>query len=344
MDLSNVVIILGAGAHVPYGFPTGQGLKDVILDLNISAKGISHKDVMLNALDKNLKIKMKICELVDDSRFISEEFSPMPHGTKEYYEILTKEVDSFIDRFAKSSTSSIDYFISRNGASAEDKFIGQAVIGATLNYYEENVPIGYQKTNWIQTLINKYVRDDHKHFFDKPPKFITFNYDRLLEHYLISHLIYHHNFSEKNAIDKVNQLEIIHIYGSLGECKRESFSKFSHKDISKIDIVRGADSRKIEETIDQVLHDAKKIYIFGFGYDEHNTKLLFGRLSANNGGGQKREIISTCHNLGNIEKNRLLKLFKSPIDVEFLKEDINDIIFSVRTFESIKSTSSTIQL
>ncbi len=348
MDLSNIVIILGAGAHVPYGFPTGKELKDTILKLNIDSKTISHKteiaDYRRNETKSNF-LKQRICQLICDSDFLKEEYD-LERGSNKYDLTVKAEVESFIDRFAKSHTSSIDYFISRPKASNADKFIGKALIGVVLGYHEENANVGYQESNWIQTIINNYIRDDYQSFFKKPPTIITFNYDRLFEYYLLTHLTRHHELSEEAGVGLIEGLKILHVYGSLGEFKKENITRFHHGLIKNIDIVRGQQDTEIEDSIFEKIYHSSKVYIFGFGYDSLNTKLLFKKISGFDDKDFHVNFISSSRKLSEVDKNRLRDLFPSSDCVKFYENEIDTIISEIDPFERKikKFASSTIPL
>lgn len=135
---------------------------------------------------------------------------------------LGKALDNFLDSFAKSQVYSIDAFLAKfsdEHASEESQNkiteIGKVVLIYFISRYENQTPIGYHKFDWIQFLINEYLKDKDTRtsFFKNPPKFYTFNYDRILERSLMNHLINFHFLEEDTAVQMIKDLKITHIYG-----------------------------------------------------------------------------------------------------------------------------------
>lgn len=344
-SLANVTLIIGAGAHVPYDFPTGEELKTTILNLNLHARTVnaeSSVEMYADEFKKYKFMKRKVCQLIIESKYFESQLA-----NRNLIQLVNDKVRNFIERFAQSHNITIDYFISRNGAPEEDQFLGKILIGTVLSYYESETRMGYQSYNWIQELINKYIRNDCNNFFNHPPNIVTFNYDRLFEQYLITHLVSHHHKTATEAIDLINSLPIIHVYGSLGKCNSTSFSEFTHERVNDIDVVRGQKNTKIEKRISEALWKSEKIYVLGFGFDDHNTSLLFSQLS--NGMRKKpseqKQIICSCFNLSNREMGKLELMFPSQIKIDWKEnEDIYTIISKSEPLDSpfIKPRKATV--
>lgn len=54
-------------------------------------------------------------------------------------------------------------------------------------------------------------------FFSAGPKIYTFNYDNLFERLLYGHLTTYHELSAEEAIEKIEKLNVIHVYGDIGD-------------------------------------------------------------------------------------------------------------------------------
>lgn len=333
MDFSKIAFVIGAGAHSPYGFPTGGELKDIILNLNLEASDIGYREVH-ERVTKSKVLKYKVCKLLFETSHI-DNFLNMPRSEEGFEKYFVGEINSFIDRFAHSQTSSIDYFISRKGASEIEKIIGKALIGVIINHFEVNHAIGY-KSDWIQSLINNYIRDDYESFFKNPPSIITFNYDRLLEHSLLLHLIHHHGLAPQRASDLIGELRVMHIYGSLDKTYNEKISTFDSGNLTDIDVVRGQNGTQRENEIFDLLVKSTKVYVLGFGYDELNTKLVFDKLSMSGWDGMGHRIVSSSHGLSKIHEQKLRGKFKST-DIYFHKNSISEILGTIEPPE--KETS-----
>src|SRR5690606_2880183 len=127
-----------------------------------------------------------------------------------------------LDTFAGSQVYSIDAFLAKYiGNHSEDDVlvkIGKVVLIYNIAKYENITPIGYHNFNWIQFIINHYLKDPESRdlFFKKPPIIYTFNYDRIFERSILKHLVDFHSINKKDATEMVKSLKIKHIYGDLG--------------------------------------------------------------------------------------------------------------------------------
>lgn len=173
------VLVLGAGASMPYGFPSGGGLKDRILDI------------------QNTSGAKQIYELGFDAG----------------------ELGSFQRRFQASHLASIDRFLqhcpdySPLGKSCiaaciranEQQFLGKFLdSSAALN-------------DWYPLLWNAIADVSENDFHRNRLKIITFNYDRSLEIFLSFAYASTYGIELAPASFKLRQtVEILHVYGDLG--------------------------------------------------------------------------------------------------------------------------------
>lgn len=118
-------------------------------------------------------------------------------------------------------------------------------------------------------------------------KFITFNYDRSLEYFLFETCRATFNINHTEAYKLVQELNIIHLYGSLLEdpknlettFTRSPYGKsFSDEEVyqlsEKIDFMRISSPSLKDYTITDIIEDAKNIVFLGFGFDEFNLSKL----------------------------------------------------------------------
>jgi hypothetical protein len=129
--------------------------------------------------------------------------------------------------------------------------------------------------------------------------FVTFNYDRTLEHFLLVRLVNSFGIPTKLAIEKAKMFNTIHVYGSLGE--------FSTAVLSRKDATTGGRSpqqftpREFQEAAnsirlmyddrlsDELIADAKEeiasaevVCFLGFGFDPDNISRLELNTRCNN--------------------------------------------------------------
>ena len=278
MRKQNTVFILGAGASVPYGFPTSKGLRKDIID-NFSRRyspfipqGDAHKD--------------------------SVKRNQITH------------VNEFKRYFNLSSIFSIDYFIARNPRFID--FGKDAIILHLLEFKKNSKFRQHTKiehSDWYSFLYNYMISEARSaNSFSKISNnhlsFLTFNYDRSLEHFLIESLS--HSFENIHE-DDIEQIllnnSIYHIYGSISDLPSKNSKgleyggnvDFKELSILQQNILTIGDKFKINDDILDIIYEADRIFFLGFGFDKIN--LINLRISQNLRPNQK--IYATVYGLNN---------------------------------------------
>jgi hypothetical protein len=204
MISKKTVFILGAGAHIPYGFPSGKELMRNVVDQLML--GIRDADLSLRTLPQRGDVNINI--------------------------VQQKNIEKFIESLNQAGQASIDAFINANQHMTGFDVIGKAGIAQAILDSEAKFLIakGANKDNqfdWFEYLFEKMSDGVSKanHFLrDNNVSFITFNYDRLLEHKFFNAL--KHSFNPENdrtVLDMVKAIPIYHVYGSLGDYDSNSF-------------------------------------------------------------------------------------------------------------------------
>lgn len=297
---NKTIFVLGAGASEPFEYPIGKALK----------KKLCHELSALNI-----------------ARLLASE--------KDEIDDYVYTITTFQDNFHKSAENSIDLFLKYN---PEFKELGKKLIAATLLPIENQDILldSYNKRNWYILFWNLI-----EHSFEKIDKhnihFITFNYDRSLEHFLITAL--YHSYSGKKSMEdcakKINSIDIIHVYGYLAPLPWQSEScnrPYISQSITKRDLEnavqnlfiigeeRKSDAQlsKLNE-IKSLISEAVYIYFLGFGYDEENLSILGDNFSNVN------HVWGTCLGLGEVKRNNAIKLItnKGINDTLYLLDDVN---------------------
>jgi len=228
------VLILGAGASKPYGFPLGGELRD---------------DVIKISQDK-----------------VGFESIKMLQGTDFEIDFF----DSFINNLSKSDFSSVDAFLENRANWVE---VGKLSIAYKLILYERNLklfPPNQPKDHWYETLWQKLKAPSWQKFKQNQLNIITFNYDRSLEHYLSTILNNNYDVSKSTIL---KSLPIIHVHGDLGPFKNYSMHSpaIIKEAADSIKIVHESDNSSEEfQVADKILMGAKKILFIGFGYHPQN--------------------------------------------------------------------------
>jgi len=194
-------------------------------------------------------------------------------------------VKSFQESLFFSATTSVDAFLEHR----YDEFldIGKLSIARVLTKYEAPKAL-FEVYDWYQYLFDLMNAPFDK-FGSNKVSFITFNYDRSLEHFFITALKNKYGKSEEECAEKLKSIPIIHVYGLLDYLpwEKPDGREYNNKYSGNFDIMRktGNKIKIIHEKGDierdpefnrahSLIEDAKKIYFLGFGYDSTNIKRL----------------------------------------------------------------------
>ncbi len=260
MIKDRTVFILGAGASAPYGYPVGKDLRKEI---------ISHyPGDCQHYLERKARVKSLIPQEVAKAR-------------------------RFAEMFDKSGTESIDLFLAINPEFMQDgkrAIIFRILIAEGRSRFREAMEEPNQ--DWYTYLLKKLTegltkKDDYKHFCENNVAFITFNYDRSLEHFMYDALINRFNGIDPGEIRKqIGELPVIHIFGQVAGLDWQDMpSKIEYRrDVGLIDVEKLIEGLHIVHEEGQegpellearrLIADAEHIFFLGIGYAEENLKVL----------------------------------------------------------------------
>lgn len=337
-NLNELTFIIGAGAHVPYGFPTGERFLDDIK--------MMHPEFLQSYLSNDQKVKERhemlnsffeeeIVKLIVDSGLVYSSLSAKP--TRSIHDEVRSYCLDFIKDLGESGVSSIDTFLSMYINKKRDKnyeLIGKALIYGLIFLYERDNPISFTKHNWIHLIIKRYLntREEVEHFFSNPPGIITFNYDNFFERVLFGNLTKYHGYSEQESLNFLKKLNIIHVYGSCDSvytknCKE--IEKFKTA-ISKL-LVIGEERRSSMdlESIQKAILKSKSIYFLGYGFHYLNNKILFDFPEWQNSD-NKGILYSTNIGLSSYEQSKITEDIGCSIGFSFI-----DNVYEIDSFTII---------
>ena len=297
MITEETVFILGAGASKPYGYPTGKELRNYICNNFIN-------------------------DYLDSTK--------LPHHSSQIHKI-----EEIINAFSKSNNKSIDLFLTRH---PEYEDLGKKIITFSIikNEISSKNPekLMNDQEDWFSELFELLTDEltepvSYNRILENDISFITFNYDRSLEHFLFESL----NNSFKNIDAKeiakvILQISIIHVYGKITDLPWEDSNQFKgYRDFkleycadyaNNINVIYS--SRVDEERITRaktLIKDADRIFFLGFGFAKENLDIL--NIKGNINGNQK--IYGTAYGLS---KNEILK--KKSYFSKTYKADTPDLI------------------
>lgn len=246
------VFVLGAGASMPFGFPSGAMLHDSIC---LATAGDTNTDLKLSFENK--------------------------------FNIGKQETRSFGDAFQRSNIGTVDEFLGRNPHFME---IGKLAIAYYLCGYEnpDTVRRLNNDDNWYSALWKVLTDgiDTADGLAHNQVKFISFNYDRSLEFFLHDSTKNTFGVTDAQAFKSWTKIDISHIYGLLGEFNyiqhgnaRQYLSDQSAASLraaaSSIAIMPEArnDGEQFQDARNW-LNAAERICFLGFGFDALNVSRL----------------------------------------------------------------------
>ena len=243
------VVVLGAGASLEYGFPSGWELVH-LLSIADQAGNLSGPMAQLLAL-----------------------------GYPE------NDVRQFAQALRLSGRPSVDAFLEHRPNFLE---IGKAAIAAALIPRESQFNLfapPHGKKSLYGYFWEKMNAKPHQ-FAQNQVKFITFNYDRSLEEYLSTAMSNSFGLTRFETAEILGQISINHVHGTLGnhpafhaERTREYQSDYT---LTELTLAAGEVRIIHEQNAESeaflyaraTLYNAEQIVFLGFGYDQTNLERL----------------------------------------------------------------------
>jgi len=208
---------------------------------------------------------------------------------------LMEEASEFIDKFRKSRNMSIDRWLSFN---PHYKEIGKLAIANSIVKHENHDRLRFEgkdkSPDWFTFLFNEMIGGSPRpeHFMMQKGIFITFNYDRVLEH--LFYESFKNTFSDlpNHEVDRILSsfgASIIHVYGTIDEPPWKKGGSTYGKDynLSYLNKARtgiriinertndhGIEAIPWRHQRDLIFAAVNTIFFLGFGYDSDNMRML----------------------------------------------------------------------
>jgi hypothetical protein len=269
MIRKKTIFVLGAGAHCPYGFPDGGRLiRNMVLELPKAPTEKTSFRVCVERIhgdpsDRTCARLIKLRTALEYSGHTSIDSFLRTHKDDNFFVDVGRWLVAWV-----LMPQEFGFNFSRLGPSNHD-------------------PLKPDQ-DWMSFLFGRMLRgclDSPDQFVERNNiAFVTFNYDRTLEHFLTGKLKNtYRGLSTRDAWGYVQRFQIIHIYGSLGPY--DPNSRFS--DDRNHDLVRErarfiqlmyeerADNPALEQFARLVEGgDAYRVVFLGFGFDPDNIAAL----------------------------------------------------------------------
>ncbi len=250
MIKNKIVLILGAGASAPYGFPLGRDLMWEVI-----------RKIETENMFNNLLIQL---------------------GFKLNHQ------REFANELKIAMQPSLDAFLENRGKDFME--IGKAALAAALIPYENaqdlmktDFELSPNSGRWYNYLLNLLGNRDE--FAQNNLSIITFNYDRSLEYFLYYALRPRFGIDDQNAIELIQAIRVVHIYGQLGKPQfldqsgrlynGEVDAEIIKKLASEINIIHedvGTTPNLVKAQ--HLIQQADLLVFLGFGYHRMNVDRL----------------------------------------------------------------------
>jgi hypothetical protein len=130
---------------------------------------------------------------------------------------------------------------------------------------------------FMYMLCRGVPRENVAHLFEQLD-FIVFNYDRCLEHFLISGLERAYSITVEDAASIVGKLDILHPYGSVGRLGQVAFGNSGANCVALAEQIKTYTEQADEQTVLRAISDhverAECIVFLGFAYHSQNMQML----------------------------------------------------------------------
>lgn len=247
MNKEKLALVLGAGASMPYGFPSGR------------------------------QLLMRVCKDLRTGSPIRQALASLS------FDAAT--VENFANALDNSMQQSIDAFIQCRPEFMDVG--KAAIAAGLIPYEHVERLGRKDQATWYEYLYSTLVTPRPEDFPARPLTIITFNYDRSLEQFLIASLANTYGLHPVKAAELLKQkISILHMYGQLGELpfpKSPAARKYDGNDLSweavklaasQIFVLHERNAAKQGELAEQRLEWAKVICFLGFAFHPENVRRL----------------------------------------------------------------------
>jgi len=241
------------------------------------------------------------------------------------------EVAEFCHDLARSGAESVDQFLERRSGSLQ---VGKALIALALSQYEnEEALSGAQSEGgrWYHYLFNRLAAGQT---LDRLPQlshisFVTFNYDRSLEHWLLAAVESGFGCDREAARKALKGLRVLHLHGTIGGSPLTDHLARPYGPVTTREDLEHcvASLRVVHENMPtsgewgdakKLLGSSSEVVFLGFGFNKQNLDRLeleqhcynrsvsmgmAGTWFREHGYPDRAQILGTCHGMSAGEVN-----------------------------------------
>jgi hypothetical protein len=292
MITRKTVLVLGAGASVPYGFPTDNELAKQVC----SVAGASYTRNWCDGFIEHLK-------------------GAAPEEAASWSNLSQRMAD-LQNALQVARPCSIDKFLEGRPDLAD---VGRLAISTVLlraeGDFKPRLWSDVTEGHWYD-LLKSRMFGPLEEFARNKIRIITFNYERSLEFYLFTSLRPHYgpDVPDDKYYETMHRIPLLHVYGSLGPLPwqpSDGAIPYGTRDYGEtlraskgILIFREGSGDEAQQNLEKAkewLQWADRILFLGFGFREDNVErlALAGVLKP------RQKISGTCYGLGQTDRNRV---------------------------------------
>lgn len=277
MFKSKTVFIVGAGASHEVGLPVGEGLKVQIAER-----------LTLNAVDEfrhalsDREIENAIIRYCSQNRIRLEPFFEAAKTISDTMPI-TKSIDTFLNSFRGDEVIEICAKLAIARSIIEAERYSELRHDTITNSAPDFKLISKTWFAQFNKLLCDEIRPENLDTIFNNVSFISFNYDRCIEHFLFHALKVHFRLDFVTTMQLMKRLVILHPYGQVGplDYANNSSVPFGSSNYNLLNLVpqiktfseRLKDSDGLTK-IREEIESAEILVFLGFAYHEQNLNLL----------------------------------------------------------------------
>lgn len=314
------IFVIGAGASGEANLPTGNELKNKIVDLldigfNFSTQIRGDRLIVdaLRELDHDINLYL------DEARHIRD---ALPQAIS---------IDNFIDSQRGNEELAIcgKLAIVRSILEAEEQssmFYKAFIPGEPNNNFDFKAIEDTWYNSFFQILTENCVKGDLEERF-KSVVLIVFNYDRCIEFFLYEALQNYYRIDGKEAAELISNLTIYHPYGSVGSLPWQQADEIIGFGVKPVGLLlkelavkiktftEGTDPSSSEIiAIRQHMANAQKLVFLGFAFHKLNMELISPDVEVTN---KSPQVYATAYGVSksdqNIIKNQIKGMYRRKI-------------------------------
>lgn len=288
-DHNSIVFVVGAGASVEFGLPTGKGLLEELARLGYighHSNGNLYGDRLLHdtfsdisTIDSNVAIQS--AQVIGKNAPIAPSIDNFLHTRSTDVNLVTVGKIMIARAILEAERKSTLFYDRRN--SSEIEFAqGRRAKPGQIKDWDVKPP----SQSWLNELFRLLVAErDLLGFVAALRKisFISFNYDRCIEHFLLHAAQQYFSLGSDEVHMVASALNVIYPYGSLGPLfQRELISNTFGKEVDYRELPEVSQNIRTftegtDVSVTHLFSRNARLFFLGFGFLPLNMELLYGR-------------------------------------------------------------------